>query len=91
MEKEFTVGMENVAAKSRKPRMKTPFHFLENPPPNFHLRVLLGDKQQKEEQLHLVQWKRFFKKRNRKNLMSPLPSFSIKTSYHLMLHSHLYL
>ena len=73
------------------PRMKTPFHFWGKPPPNFHLRVLLllGDKHQKED--HLVQWTRFSKKRDRKSLISPLPSSSIKTSYHLMLHVHLYL
>jgi len=75
MEREANVGMENVATKSKK---NNPLRFLRKNSNKFPFECSGGGQAARKRQLHLVQWTRFFRKRNKKSLISSLPFFLSK-------------
>jgi len=93
MDKESNVGMENVAGKSRKTKNEDPLPFLRKGTTKFPFEssTSVGGQAAKGRAIALGPMDKIFQKERWKSLVSPLPSSSIKTSYHLMLHAHLYL
>lgn len=88
LEKEDAVGLGNAAATSKKnSKHDDPLPFLRNTSSRFGSGVEIQPTKKRVAQTYGPMDKIFSKRRN-KRLILPLPSFSISTSFHSMLHGH---